>query len=236
MSHGQVWGLNYFQAAFSSSFTYPFTIVNWIKKNASQWDASGSDYVFSFGADFTADDDYIRVATVRDQVLFTARASSASSNASVSFANGTYDDIWVPVVFVVTAINDRDGYVEDSSQTGASTSSKTLAALDSFRVGRLMTSIGGFEGLIGDQAIFDKALSTAEINTIVTTAGSGPELASIAPSNCLAWWSTVLDTASYADLGANSGPTLVKDGTSPTYSADHHGVESVGGLLLRRRR
>lgn len=235
MSHGETWGTNYFQAAFSSSFTYPFTIVNWIKKDATQWAASGADYICCLGQDFTTDDNYVRVYTSTDSGVGVAVAGTGS-NATASFADTTYDDVWVPVIFVVTLHNDRDMYVEDTSQTGASTTTKTLSALDSFRVGRLMSSVGGFEGLIGDSAIFDKALSAGEINNIVTTSESGPELASIAPSNCLAWWSTVADTSTYADLGDNGGPTMVKNGTSPTWVDDHHGIESSSGLLLRRRR
>lgn len=222
MSYGTVWGIHYMQAAFSSTFTYPFTVVAWIKKDATQWAAGGADYVFCLGQDFTADDDYIRAFTTADNFAGTRVWSGSTSSAQEAFTDGTFDDIWVPVVQVVEAEDDGRVYVENFSREGTDINSRPLSALDSFRVGRLMTSFGGFEGLIGDMAVFDKALVESEIDAIQSAPETGPPLSTIAPSNCLAYWSTVDSAASYADLGDNGGPTLVKNGTSPAYDSDHH--------------
>lgn len=213
-------GSDYLQAAFGSTYGYPFSVAMWIKKSAAQWADGNADYLFCFGENFTDDISYVRVYSGTDSVLMAVSAGGSFNTTTLAFTDGDYDDTWVPVVITMASSTDRDIYIEDSTNTAGGSLARLLENLDSFRLGRLMTAIGGFEGKIAEVALFNKVLLSGEIDALQTSAETGPAPNTVASADCIAYWPLATDQATHTDQSGNSGPSMTEQNT-PTFDSDH---------------
>ena len=223
---------------FGASFTYPFTIVAWTKKSASEWADTSDDKLVMINED-TADINSGHALINRGVADNVAAATYRESDggrfiAEESFTDGTYDDTWVVVVGIFAASNDRKVYIENSTNEGLNTSNITTNNVIEIAVGG--TTQSGFQqwnGLVAEVAVFDKELSGAEINALQTTTdaepgnSSGPPPNTVAPANCIGYWSLSTDQATHADESGNGGPTLTVE-SSAAFDSDHPTIVTGG--------
>ena len=236
MSYGSFGSGAFLNATFASTHGLPFTIVAWVKRTPAQWADTTTDNIAVIGEDFV--DQFLSVgiqagAGAADRVQCISRDAAASGAATEAFADTTYDDKWVPVIGVVTGIADRDVYIEVSANVGHDVTSRDPgSSLDSFIVGSRLDDTQFFAGLIAEVACFDTtALSTAAIDNLVdgSDAGgfTGPAPNTVAPGDCIGYWSLDSDQASHADESGNGGPSLAENG-SVAFNADHPTITSAG--------
>ena len=219
------WGTNRFHATMGTTYGPVLTISCWIKKDATQWANGSADYAWTFNYASNSDDNAFRLYTGTDTMTIAARTTSTESE-NVSFTDGTYDDIWVPVIFQGNASNDRYGYIENSTnQSTQGLDTKNLTALDEFRVGRIMVGVGAFEGKIAEIAIWNKALSSTEIDQLCPVLGAGPKATAIASAkaNLIAYWPLDYESTTQVDESGNGESSLVEGGSGSNlvYDADH---------------
>lgn len=228
MSYDQLWGTNYFQATITA-MTYPLTIVVWIKKSESQWDAGGADYVLNLSDNFTDDDQQIRIYSGGHDVTG-VWTTTGTASSGMDFTDDIYNDVWVPVISLYTSNVSKRIYIEDSSSAGnLNTQDRDISGLDSFRLGRLMASFGGFEGKIAEVSIWDDALDTSEIDLLNPTAGEGPAAPTIDTSTsgatCVGYWPLDYDSATQTDESGQANGSFIEVGTT-VYDSDHPTITS----------
>jgi hypothetical protein len=229
----------------TSSYDEPISLVMWTKLTAAQWaDTSIYRYGFAFTAETATEENTFSLGTgINADTVFARQYGATSNAADVAFTDGRFDDIWVPIIG--TFSNDNPGgprrvYIENSQTTGVqgSTFNVALGSTPIVWVGRRVGSTLTYHGLIAEVAIFDKVLTTAEIDTLQTGIGQGIPPIMAAPQNCIGYWPLKNDQSSHADQAyRNTGaPTLTATG-SPTYSSDHpimSALPSVKCILTER--
>lgn len=225
MSYGPFGTSDYLTTTFSGTRGTPISMVAWIKRTPAQWADTSSDFIVHFGDDFA--DIFNAVSLVvnagtADTIKAVQYSSNASSSASFTFTDGTYDDIWVPVVGVFIADDDKDVYIEDSSNFDHSNNEKiTGNNIDSLTIGiRLPGGANIFAGLIAEVALFNVELTTGEIDNLQTAAETGPAPNTVRLADCIGYWSLDTDQATHTDESGNGGPSVTETG-NPTFDADH---------------
>ena len=218
---------------FSSTFDVPLSLVCWVKCTAAQWANTSKDWCLYFGDDFTGNNNSIILAKsvgTADEVTISARTTS-DNNASETHPDGTYDDTWVMIAGVFTSDTLRDVYVEDAANTGQATGERIIGAvLDSIKIGGDADGGNNFAGLIAHPAIFDVALTTANIDDLQTAAETGIRPNTVDSANCIAYYPLTVDQSTHADQSGNSGPTLTVN--NAVFSSDNPIVPSGGGSTL----
>ena len=218
---------------FSTAFDEPFSIVVWSKRAPTDWSNAASEFFVNLNDDEADLNDGHGIHTLGTPDNVSARSwtpGGSARNANYAFADGTYDDTWVCIIGVWTNDTDRKIYIENSSQVGTNTEDDASSALVEYIAvgGAVHLDFNQLDGLCAEVAIFDKALSTAEIDALQTAAETGPPPNSVAPSSCIGYWSLDTDQATHADQSGNGGPTLTVQSSAP-YSADHPTI--AGGVF-----
>ncbi len=213
---------------YSGTEQLPLTIMAWVKKTGAQWGDTQFKFIMHFGDDFTDRFNSVALITggIADQVDCTTYDGSTFGSAVHNFTTDADDDIWVPVVGVITGIADRDVFIEDTSNTQNNTDSRDPGtAFDSIMVGTRLDDPTNtyFEGKIAEVAIFDRVLSAEEINEFQTSVGGGPPPNSIAPESCVGYWPLAIDQTTHPDKSGNGGPNLAENGTV-AFNADHPNI------------
>lgn len=227
MSYSQTWGTNYFNCNLNS-MGHPMTVSIWVKKTAAQWADSGADYAWNMAYDFSTDQNQLRCLTGTDSASFVMLTTGSTTTSTKTFTDGDYDDLWVPIICKFPAADSRTIYVENSAGAGNTpTVTRNITALDSFRLGRLMNLIGGFEGKLAEVAVWDKALSNAEIDQINPTSETGPAANTIASANCVGYWPLDTDTATHVDQSGTSNGSFTEVGTR-VFDSDHPTITTAG--------
>lgn len=227
------WGSgNYLRADMTGSMSPSFTMVCWAKITAAQWSqTTAMDLVF-FGQDFTS---YDISAQIRATAQSTAdcvhgqRTDSGNSAASYTFTAGDYDDIWVPMVFVVISTTSADIYIEDFSNTSHNAGTRSLSGLDSIHLGsrpHQTTSNIAVDVLLAEVAIFSGEWGQTEIDQLQTSPESGPAPIDIDPTNCIVYWPLDADPSGLDNLGISSGGNFVETGGTVAFDSDHPTIGS----------
>jgi hypothetical protein len=130
------------------------------------------------------------------------------------------DNVWAPIVGVITSDTLRDVYIGDITQTGTNASSNVVgSALNDLSIGRQFGNTAEFPGLIAEVAIWNTDLSTAQITSYMTgTAASG-----IAASNLIGYWPLNTDGV-LTNSGTDAGGDLTASGA--VFDADHPTISS----------
>lgn len=222
----------------SGTFSSPIDSVNlsivaWIKLTAAQWDGGNKDWVIHFGEDFDDNDNSVsisvRAGSTADRVSVTSR-STADANANNTL-QVTHDDIWLPVIGVWASTASRKLYAQDTTDVVENTTTRDVGAvLDSLRLGAAGAGSNTMDGLLAEVAIFDKVLSDDEINAIWDSAETGPNPNSIAPNDCIGYWSLDTDQSTHADESGNGGPTLTVN--LAVFSSDHPTIIHTNASVL----
>ena len=184
------------------------TLAVWVYKTAAQWSTvAGDECIALSNLDSTSTSSVIiRTASTADQIKAGTWSDSGSLREDVfTFADTTWDDTWVLLVSVYDGNSDREMFVDG---TGTGTPHTTLADVDTMGfVGIGQSAFSNFsecEGLVAEAVIFNIALSDTQVSDL-NAGGAETALAdpcSVAPNNCVGWWS--LDT----DYGASAGAVL----------------------------
>ena len=232
MSYGSFSSTANLNGTFSTTYTVDLALVAWIKLTAAQWsDTAASGYIAHLSNDFIDRFNAVSIshnllAATADTVSVTAANATDQDIGDLTFTAGAYDDKWVCVVGNFTTIADRDIYIEDSSTTVNDTTSRDSGAMDSLKIGNRVDNASlFFDGLIAEVAVFDRVLTTGEIDALQTGDNTGPAPNTVAPANCIGYWSLDSDQATHADQSGNSGPSLAEVGTV-AYNADHPTITS----------
>jgi hypothetical protein len=210
---------------FSSAFDTPFSIVVWAKRAPTDWNNTSDEHFVQLNDDETDNGDAHSVHTraVADNVAARSWTPGGTArNAEYNFADGTYDDTWVCIIGVWVSDTDRRIYIENSSNVGTNTEDDSSSALVDYIAvgGSTHSNFQQLDGLLAEVAIFDKALSTAEIDALQTASETGPPPNSVAPTDCIGYWPMKIDQSTHADQSGNGGPTLTVQSSAP-WSSDH---------------
>ncbi len=225
MSYDGFGSSDYLSADFGSGQSDgPLTLVAWVKLTAAQWAAGGNDACLNYGGNASSKDNsfWLGSDSDPDEIAGSIRTTGAST-AHASFTNGTFDDEWVVLALraVGTSDDDRDVFVGSTTITAHSGAARTIGDLLRYvRVGGLLDGGNIPPFLIAEVALFDIALSDAQINELMTAAETGPAPNTVASANCTAYWPLDTDQATHTDQSGNGGPSLSEQG-SVTFNADH---------------
>lgn len=208
------------KGVFSGTHGQALTLAAWTKYTTHPVSA---DWILALSA-AAAQNPHISLQYAAVDDRFIAASQTATSDAAIETGSAAqWDGVWVPVVGVFTGDSDRDVYVELISQTGNDTGTQAVGtALDEIHIGRAPNGAGGNVDHIAEPAIWDKALSTAEITAYL----NGNAAVGIANANLLGYWPLDVDNASQTDQSGNGGPTLTV--ANATFAADHPTITSGG--------
>ena len=222
------------RGTFSSTYTYPFTLVAWVNCSATGWADTTNDTLVDWNDGIISDADsamLLKGGGAADQVKARAQDTNTSGTGQAvqTFTDGTYDGLWVPVVARYTSAIDRHACIESSSNCTQNTTSRAITALDVLSVGNDATLVGLWlqNCQIAEVAVFDVALTNGEIDNLQSSSETGPTPCSVRSGDCIGYWSLDTDQATHADEGPNSGPSLSEIG-AVTFNADHPTITSGG--------
>jgi len=228
-------------ADFGSAITvYPISVAMWVKNSAAGWNSTGADVAFHFNDEAldTGDNGSSLRLTLTDAAADRVTASQFRDNGLQSednydFTADAYNDKWVVVVGVWRDDADCQVYIENSTNTSGPSTTSIATITEAWRYLRIGgDATSGFSavtnGKIAEIAVFDKALTTTEIDNLQTAAQTGPAPNTVASADCIAYWSLDSDQSSHADESGNGGPALTETGTV-AYAADHPTITSGSG-------
>lgn len=228
------WGLNdYLQAGtFSSTYSYPITMGLWLNCSAAGWGDTAFDYImfFSDAADGTNDiGQAIRKPAAADSIGIQSRIGGSSSEAVESWADGTNDDVWIMVTARIAGAASREICINSSTDCTTQTTSRAVTGLDELSIGADSDGTANWlvSGcIVAEVTVWDKELSDAEVDSLWTSAETGPEPSSVASGNCIGHWHLATDQATHVDSDC-SGPNMTENGTV-SFNADHPTITSGG--------
>ena len=231
----------YLQGTFTSTYVVDgsnaFTITAFVLK--ANWGSGINGMVRLTETGFT-DDPSISLynGSGADRITAAAYDGGSQSAANHNFTAETYDGVWVRVTGVWTSNVLRDVYIEDSSNTAQATTSKTLDAGDVISVGNHQGTFSYINGNIADVCMWNIALTTGEVDSLQTSAETGPACATIQSGSLVGSWPLDTDRDTEGTIlneGSDAGGDLTI--TSATYAAAHPTI-TVGSsnTSLRRKR
>ena len=230
MSYSAVAAGDHLDGTIGSTYDVPITIAAWVKLTAAQWADTGVQFALAFGDD-SADENStlsLRRAGADSYGISIVSSGGTQQSSGGSFPDTTYDSKWAVWVGKFTNDTSRQGYFGDSTEkTGHDVNSRPVANLDYVRVGERVHSTTGLDGLIAEVAVWNKALSDAEIDQLESASETGPAPNTIATANCVGYWPLAVDQANHTNQGNGGTWTLAVQSAMP-YSADHPTITSSG--------
>jgi hypothetical protein len=228
-------GSRYAKATFSGTYAVPISMCAWIKLSAANWAGTSQKFI----ATLSEAEDVSSNAIILDHTdgladragAKTRDATSSDSAQNTQATPGEYDDTWCLVVGVFASTSSRTHYFNSSSDKVTDTN--TTDSGTSLKYIKLGSSGGGFSNLDGLGAEFcfwDKALSDAEVNQLVTASETGKNPSTVANANCLAYYPLNVSSGTHVDSSGNGGPTLTI--TNAVYDADHPTI--TGGVTAHQ--
>jgi len=235
---------NSLDADFGSTYTLPISMVCWIKVPAATWDITSGKYIMhfndeAFGTGSTSNSIWTNITPgVANRVNCQTQGPSAGNTSPYTHDGISFDNRWVPFVGVHGATTDgAQSYLEDSSNAGTFGGADRFV-VEAYRYLRIGANThAGFNEaddgvLIAEVALFNKLLTTSEVDALSTSSQTGPAPWTVAPSNCLAYWSLNSDQSTHAiEYGSESGFTLDERGTVE-YATDHPTIVSGTGHIV----
>jgi hypothetical protein len=211
--------------AFGTTYQIPMTIACWIKVAAHP---VAGDIIMTVGKNAAATTDSFDIRSDTTDDVWGMRAIDSAAAASNAMYTLNIDATWTPIVAVYTSATDRKIYVGSYSNAGSSTQSRTVLDVGYVRLGEALNAAGDYVGNIAEAAVWDKALSQAEIEAYCAgTAASG-----IGASDLIGYWPLNASNATQSNLGVDSAGDLTV--TSATYDADHPTISSGGAARQMR--
>jgi len=213
----------YIDGTFTSQYdSEGITLAIWMKLAAAEWGNTAQKVMLKFGEGLSEGNQLLMLThtdSAADRVTATSRSTSNGN------ANNTlqvdHDDIWQLFIGTFESDTVRRSLAQDSSDQASNTSSDKAVgtALDSIRLGAGTTGSSNVDGLMAEAAIWDKALSNAEKDTIWISEGKGNAFDGIAASNLIGYWPLLVDQSTHANLGTDASGTLTVN--NAVFSSDH---------------
>ena len=185
---------------------FPFTLACWVKRVGTH--SADGRFISLGNANDGANEHYTYAVATSELPQVMSRSNWNSASATVTQA-AISTTVWVPSIAVYTSASSRALYFGANSNSNGDTlasgfTSGTHSINSSsgrFALGRSASNITRrFQGLIAHPAVWNKALTTDEINAFL---GGGNPLA-IAASNLRAYYSdTSLSGSTWSDVSGN---------------------------------
>jgi hypothetical protein len=211
---------------FASTYADPVTLAAFIKVTAHPL---ATDIILTLGNSSSANEDSyaLRSNSVDDEWQAIATTSTGTTGAGIASVN--IDGVWAGYVGKFSHDELRDVYIQTLANTGQGTTPRAVAdVLQFIRVGENLAGLLDYAGLIAECAIWNKALSDAEITSYL----AGEAASGVAAANLIGYWPLNTDNATQSNLGLDAGGNLTVTGA--TFSADHPTI--TGGASTRRPR
>ena len=197
---------------------YPCTIVAWAKPAA----LGSQDRILHLGRnDSTNVDSFVLRKTSGDLLQATVVAATEPEASNATTVNGMTADTWHHCAGIFASSTSRTVYLDgDAANKGTNTGSRTPTAnFTKYRVGLSMESGDDWNGRIAHVAVWDIALSEANIQALA--AGANP--LTIENANLVWYCPTLVDESPMQDRIASLDLTL---GNNAVYSSDNPTVDA----------
>jgi hypothetical protein len=197
---------------FTSTYNaYPCTLAVFLKITVHPL---ASDNFLSFGNSSSSNNDShkLQTASVDDRFW----ATSVDTTGSEAVVDLNVDAVWAGLVGKFTSATRRDIYIQALANTGSDTTSKVLANVMQFiRAGEGFTAAQDLTGKLAEMAIWDVALSDADITSYL----GGTSASIIDAANLIGYWPLSASNATQANEGVDAGGDLTVTGA--VFDADH---------------
>ncbi|MEE8598021.1 MAG: LamG-like jellyroll fold domain-containing protein, partial [Dehalococcoidales bacterium] len=212
------------------------TMMCWLKRTAAQWDAGNGTAMHISTIPFDREPGaIIQIGRTQIDQMSSGRYDAADdqSFANLNFTANLYDDTWVPVIVVLTNDSLADIYIQDSTLTGQSTSTRVIGMLlDQIMIGNGPPGAGGFlDGLVAEVCFWDRALIPAEIDQFWTSANSGPAPNTVAPENVIGYYPLDEDGV-LLNFGSDTGGDLTANNAQ--FDSDHPTITAGPTQVITR--
>ena len=206
--------------------TYPLTLFLWVKKT--DWSTAADSFI-SLAQDGASNNNRLfldNLAGTADAARCAAVDGVGTAGDSVAFTANTADGIWVAVMGVFTSATNRQafGFYPKISGAGSSTE-RLLTDLDEIVIGENPSGTNGTDGSLAEIAIWNKALTGTDFDTLVTSAENGTSPAALYYSDLIDHWSFLTSS-----LVGTKGNTLTLTNTAD-WSGDHPIITSAGTTI-----
>ena len=216
---------------FTTALEAPFTLLAWLYRTDHTTLSGKKGMVSIANARGTTPYAAMITADGADMFQYYHRLNGGTDFITEGSWGAIYDSVWVPVI-ITCAGNDtdraifRDGSTE--TNTGNATSIDLGTAMNYIVIGEAEGSGSHLsDGYLAEVAMWDKVLSTTEIDQLRTGPGEGPAPNTVAVANCVGYWPLDTDQSTHTNLGSKSGGTLTVQGTA-TYNEEHPTITAGG--------
>lgn len=198
--------------AFTSTYADPVTLACFIKVT----DHLVNDALVGLGnSNSTVNDSYQLRSTGTDNQWGAVSIGAAGSTSTATNVLNI-DGVWAGIVGKFSGDALRDVYVQALANTGQSTESRAVADVLQFvRLGESFAGALDFTGLMAEVAIWNSALSDADITSYL----AGTAASQISAANLIGYWPLSASNATQANEGVDTGGDLTVAGA--TFNADH---------------
>lgn len=200
---------------FGTGFGYPFTLAAWVKLPVTGQTNDFQTFLV-WGVDNTSDDNQARLSmgNSADEVFrIVTQSGTGNTNTDWPFVDGTYDDVWVPIV--ATCGSGVQTIYVGSYAGGQTGSTRTITGTPKeLIIGRRGPADNPWVGKIAEVAVSSSVWNQEQIEAYM----AGARVPGIDAS--ASYYSLELDDDTPSDEGVGSGPTLALSGTAD-WDADH---------------
>jgi hypothetical protein len=211
---------------FTSTYTDPITLACFVKVTAHP--VAFGTLVQVGNSSSSVDETYWLRASSTDDLWDAVSRNTASSNASISL---NIDGVWAGIIGIFTNDSLRDVYLQTTANTDNNTGNRPVADVIQFiSVGLGMSGGQGFTGNIAEAAIWNKALTSADITRYL----AGVRALRIAPANIIGYWPLSAANATQENLGVDTAGNLTV--ANAVFAADHPVITDSEAVNIPGRR
>lgn len=209
----------------TATYPLPVTLAAFVKVTSHS--SPQSDTIVTFGNASAANNCHVLESGTVEHAWRADSRDSGGTNAQAVMSGVNLNGVWAGLVGKFTSNTQRDIYVQDLANTATNTTNIAVTgALDVLRIGEGLGAANDFDGLIAEVAIWNSALSDADITSYL----AGTPASSISPANLIGYWPLSSAAATQLNLGLDAGGDLSVIGAS--FDADHPTL--LGGFRKRR--
>lgn len=202
---------DWLRGTFNSTYGYPITLAAWVKITDHP---VATDLAVQLGNISNSDNDSLQIRTSSTDNRWSATSVSSGGGTATTNITQNIDNTWTPMVATFTSDSLRNFYFPgDNAQSTATI--VVGQAMQYVGIGANLADGFDFTGLIAEVAIWDKILTTQEIDDYL----GGDAASGIAASDLIGYWP--LDTnGGLANEGVDTGGDLTASGNA-AFNADH---------------
>jgi hypothetical protein len=203
---------------FTSTYDTPSTMACWIKLVTHP---IAIQAIFSAGSAAASNDESHQIRTIATDNTWRGRSQITGGSADECTAPATdLDGVWAGIVVKNAAANSRTIYLQTFANSGTSSGSRDVTAIQYIAVGEALAGGSDFgaanpnESKIAECAFWSSALSDADITSYL----GGTAASVIDAANLVGYWP--MASNSLLNLGVDAGGDLTAGGNA-VFDADH---------------